>query len=62
MTQETFSRQKTSHALVSSDKQAWLAHKKRKEREVMFNTLYERVDSLEQVVVELQSIIKEKKA
>jgi hypothetical protein len=62
MTQETFSRQQNSHALISSDKQAWLAHKKRKEREVMFNTLYERVDNLEQVVVELQSIIKEKKA
>jgi|GEM_PF-3256845 len=62
MTQETFSRQQNSHALISSDKQAWLAHKKRKEREVMFNKLYERVDSLEQVVVELQSIIKEKKA
>ncbi len=62
MTQEPFSRQQNSNALISSDKQAWLAHKKRKEREVMFNTLYERVDSLEQVVVELQSIIKEKKA
>ena len=62
MTQETFSRQQNSHALISYDKQAWLAHKKRKEREVMFNKLYEIVDSLEQVVVELQSIIKEKKA
>ena len=62
MTQETFSRQETSHALISSDKQAWLAHKKRKERELMFNTLYERVECLEEVVVELQSIIKENSA
>ena len=49
-----------TQALVSNDKRAWEAHRKKKEREREFDTLKKKVAHLENVVEELSLYIKER--
>jgi peptidoglycan hydrolase CwlO-like protein len=60
MIQEDFSRQKTTQALISNDKRAWEAHKKRREREKAFDQLQKKVECLEEAVAKLNQYIEER--